>query len=101
MEGESGRRKWRGEWRKEEGKVKGKVGEKLEEKVADQGGRAKKMVPNLTCYELAIRIMMERVEIMRENKTTKDRIGKVPTQLTPCLFNMPQFSEAPAAFMRG
>ena len=46
------------------------------------------MVPNLTCYELAIRIMMERVEIMRENKTTKDRIGKVPTQLTPCLLNI-------------
>lgn len=35
--------------RKVEGKVKGKVGEKLEEKVADLGGRAKKMVPNLTC----------------------------------------------------
>lgn len=57
------------------------------------------MVPNLTCYELAIRIMMERVE--REDKTTKDRIGKVHTQFTPWLFNMPQFSEALAAFMRG
>lgn len=87
--------------RKVEGKVKGKVGEKLGEKVADHGGRAKKMVPNLTCYELAIRIMVERVEIMREDKTTKDRSGKVPTQFTPWPFNMPQFSEALAAFMRG
>lgn len=33
------------------------------------------MVPQLTCYELAIRIMIERVEIMRENKPSKDRIG--------------------------
>lgn len=69
-----------------EDKVKGKVGEKLEEKVADLGGRARNMVPNLTCYELAIRIMMERVEIMREDKTTKDRIGKfTPNSHLGCL----------------
>lgn len=34
-----------------------------------------KMVPKLTCYELAIKIMIERVKIMREEKPSKDRIG--------------------------
>lgn len=40
-----------------------------------------KMVPNLTCYELTIRIIIERVEIMRENKPSKDRIGNFPSDL--------------------
>ena len=37
-----------------------------------------KMVPNLTCYELAIRIIIERLEILREDKAPKDQIGNFP-----------------------
>lgn len=41
----------------------------------------KKMVPKLSCYELAIRIMIERVEIMREDRPPKDRIGNFRSNL--------------------
>ena len=37
------------------------------------------MVPNLTCHELTVGIMIERVEIMREDKSSKDRIGNFPS----------------------
>lgn len=45
-----------------------------------EGGREgwrmnEKMVPKFSCYELAIKIMIERVEIMREDRPPKDRIG--------------------------
>lgn len=47
-----------------------------------------KMVPSLSCYELTIRILIERVEIIREDKPSKDRIGNFPLWL----FNMPYLS---------
>lgn len=37
-----------------------------------------KMVPNLTCYELAIRIIIERLEMLREDKAPKGQIGNFP-----------------------
>ena len=53
-----------------------KIAYESEEKSGGEGGREgckswrmnEKMVPMLTCYELAIKIMFERVEIMREDK---------------------------------
>lgn len=40
-----------------------------------------KMVPKMSCYELAIKIMIERVEIMREDRPPKDRIGNFLSNL--------------------
>lgn len=34
-----------------------------------------RMVPKLTYYELAIRIIIERVEMMREERPAKERVG--------------------------
>lgn len=35
-----------------------------------------RMVPNLTPYKLAIKTMIDRVEIRRENEPSKECIGK-------------------------
>ena len=65
------------------GESEGESGGQTGGEIRKESGRSwrmnNKMVPNLTCHELTVRIMIERVEIMREDKSSKDRIGNFPS----------------------
>ena len=58
-----------------EGESGGQTGGETGKKSCRSWRMKNKMVPILTCYELTIRIVIERVEIMQEDKPSNDRIG--------------------------
>lgn len=62
-----------------EGESGGQTGGEIGKASCKSWSTNNKMVPNLTCYELTVRILIERVEIIREDKPPKDRIGNFPS----------------------
>ncbi|MCJ1345437.1 hypothetical protein MMC31_003644 [Peltigera leucophlebia] len=69
-------RGFRGQW-KMACESEGESGTEGGRKGCESWRMNEKMVPKMSCYELAIKIMIERVEIMREDRPPKDRIEEL------------------------